>query len=86
MMHSVLIVDDEIRFCDSLEFLLKAEGYQVNIVNSGEQAFRSLQQHAYSVALVDINLPDIDGNQIAVADHQIIHFNSGHLATLPARL
>jgi PAS domain S-box-containing protein len=65
MTHSVLIVDDEIRFCDSLKFLLNAEGYQVDIVNSGEQAFRFLQQQAYSVALVDINLPDVNGNHIA---------------------
>lgn len=65
MTHSVLIVDDEIRFCHSLETLLKAEGYQVDTVNTGEQAFRILQQHAYSVALVDINLPDVNGNHIA---------------------
>lgn len=65
MTHSVLIIDDEIRFCDSVAFLLKAEGYEVDTATSGEQAFRSLQQHAYSVALVDINLPDINGNQIA---------------------
>ena len=64
-MHSVLIVDDEIRFCDSLKFLLDSEGYQIDTANSGEQAFRSLRQQAYSVALVDINLPDINGNRIA---------------------
>ena len=65
MTHSVLIIDDEVRFCDSLEFLLKAEGYQVDAAVSGERALRALQRRAYSVALVDINLPDINGNHIA---------------------
>ncbi len=65
MIHSVLIIDDEVRFCDSLEFLLKAEGYQVDTAVSGERAFRALQRRTYSVALVDINLPDINGNHIA---------------------
>jgi PAS domain S-box-containing protein len=65
MMPSVLIIDDEIRFCNSLEVLLKSEGYQTDIVNTGAQAFHFLQQRAYSVALVDINLPDINGNHIA---------------------
>ncbi len=65
MIHSVLIVDDEICFCDSLETLFKEEGYQVDIVNTGDQAFHILQQHTYSVALVDINLPDVNGNHIA---------------------
>jgi len=65
MMHSVLIIDDEIRFCNSLEVLLKAEGYQTDTSNTGAQAFHLLQQRAYSVAMVDINLPDINGNHIA---------------------
>jgi PAS domain S-box-containing protein len=65
MIHSVLIIDDEVQLCNSLDVLLHAEGYHVDIVHSGEQAFRFLQQQVYSVALVDINLPDISGNQIA---------------------
>ncbi len=65
MMHSVLIVDDEPRFCDSLKTLLEAEGYQVDIANTGVQAFHILQRCTYSVALVDIDLPDLNGNHIA---------------------
>jgi PAS domain S-box-containing protein len=62
--HTVLIVDDEIRFSNSLEFLLKAEGYHVHVANTGEAAFALLKQQTFSVALVDINLPDISGNLI----------------------
>jgi len=65
MMHSVLIIDDEIRFCTSLATLLSAEGYRVDSVHTGTQAFQTLQGQAYAVALVDINLPDISGNHIA---------------------
>lgn len=64
-MHTVLIIDDEPRFSTSLEVLLKAEGYQVHVAYSGESAFHLLRQHAFSAALVDINLPDISGNLIA---------------------
>jgi len=63
--HTVLIIDDEARFSASLDYLLKAEGYHVQVANCGESAFALLQQQAFSVALVDINLPDFSGNLIA---------------------
>jgi PAS domain S-box-containing protein len=64
-LHTVLVIDDEVHLCNSLAILLKADGYQVDTANSGAQAFNLLQQHAYSVALVDMDLPDINGNHIA---------------------
>ncbi|MGD9948545.1 MAG: response regulator [Desulfobulbus sp.] len=65
ILHTVLIVDDEIRFSSSLDFLLKAEGYQVHVANTGEEAFSLLKEHPFSAALIDINLPDTSGNLIA---------------------
>jgi PAS domain S-box-containing protein len=65
ILHTVLIVDDEVRFSSSLEFLLKAEGYRVHVANTGEEALTLLAEHTFAAALVDINLPDISGNLIA---------------------
>ncbi len=65
ILHTVLIVDDEIRLCTSLGILLKAEGYAVHMAHTGKEAIALLQQHAFSVALIDVNLPDTSGNQIA---------------------
>jgi len=64
-LHTVLVVDDEVHLCNSLSILLKAEGYQVDTANSGEQAFQQLRCNAYAVALVDMDLPDMSGNHIA---------------------
>lgn len=64
-LHSILIIDDEIRFSSSLELLLCSEGYQVQVAGDGEAAFALLEQHTFSAALVDINLPDTSGNLIA---------------------
>ena len=65
ILHTVLIVDDEIRFCSSLEYMLKAEGYTVHVAHTGEQAYSLLEKHPFSLALIDVNLPDTNGNQIA---------------------
>ena len=37
----------------------------MDTAHSGEQAFRLLQQQAYAVTLVDMDLPDMSGNHIA---------------------
>ena len=62
---SILIVDDEIRFCNSLETLLKAEGYRVFSAQTGEHAFLLLSRCTHAAALIDINLPDMQGTDIA---------------------
>lgn len=74
-LHTVLVVDDEVQLCHSLAALLESEGYQVDTAHSGEQAFEKLQRHAYALALVDMDLPDINGNLIAT------HINEEHPGT-----
>ena len=60
----ILIVDDdpEIRF--TLEALLSAEGYQVDAAETGMEAIRKAEEKWYNIALLDINLPDINGIQL----------------------
>ena len=65
MEYSVLIIDDEPLFCSSLEQLLTAEQYRVTVAHTGQLAMELLRQDTYSATLIDINLPDISGNEIA---------------------
>lgn len=66
MKHTILIVDDEVRFCQSLEILLQADNYSAHCAHTGADALQLLADHRFTAALVDINLPDIQGNDIAV--------------------
>ncbi len=65
MAHSVLLIDDEPLFCSSLQQLLLADHYRVDVAPSGREALNLIRQETYSAALVDINLPDIGGLDIA---------------------
>ena len=64
-LHTVLVTDDEVHLCNSLQSSRKRRGIKSIPLNSGAQAFCLLQKHAYSVALVDMDLPDMSGNHIA---------------------
>ena len=63
--HFLLVVDDEPRFCDSLKVLLSTAGYRVDTALSGEEAISYFQDKSYHLALVDLDLPDLNGNDIA---------------------
>jgi signal transduction histidine kinase len=57
----LLIVDDEVNVVQILEDLFDEHPYDVDSVNTGEDAIARLEQGSYDLLLTDINLPGIDG-------------------------
>jgi DNA-binding response OmpR family regulator len=66
-MSAVLIVEDEKHLADGLRYNLKAEGYEVDVASTGEQAYDLLidQRQGYDVVVLDVMLPGIDGFSLA---------------------
>ncbi len=60
----VLIVDDEETIVEGLQAVLSSEGFDVDAVSSGEEAWEKLQEKRYGLALVDLNLPELDGMEL----------------------
>ena len=60
----ILVVDDEEALCDGLGFNLEAEGYQVDMAYSAEEAL-ALNLAAYDLILLDIMMGEISGTQLA---------------------
>jgi DNA-binding response OmpR family regulator len=56
-------VEDEQHLAEGLRFNLEAEGYQVQLVDTGEAALEKLtaESHAFDVVILDVMLPGIDG-------------------------
>ncbi len=57
----ILIVDDEESQRKSLSLILKKKGYQVESAGTGAEALEKAHGILVNVALLDIQLPDIDG-------------------------
>jgi two-component system nitrogen regulation response regulator NtrX len=60
-LNHVLIVDDEPEIRESLESILKEEGYLVTSAATAAEALALIHDAAYDVVLLDIWLPDRDG-------------------------
>jgi len=62
-MSKVLVVEDEQHLADGLRFNLEAEGYQVQVTETGEAALEVLKADptAFDVVVLDVMLPGKDG-------------------------
>lgn len=57
----ILVADDEPNMRLTLSAILRAEGYQVDMVENGLKAVEQCQQSHYDVILMDIRMPGLDG-------------------------
>lgn len=58
---SILVVDDESEIREGLELLLKTEGYQVAMAETGQSGLSRLEERPYDLLLLDVSLPDRNG-------------------------
>ena len=63
--HSILIVDDDKNLANSFKLILESVGYKVETAYSGLQALYKINKAEYDLVLLDLNLPDMMGQEIA---------------------
>jgi PAS domain S-box-containing protein len=61
----LLVVDDNVDAAATLGLLLQACGYEVAVENDSRAALARARSQAPHAALVDIGLPEMDGNELA---------------------
>jgi len=57
----ILIVDDEVRMCESLEILLGGRGFDIQCFTDGRKALSHIQEHGCDLVLLDLMMPEMDG-------------------------
>ena len=64
MTKRILIADDEPNILISLEFLMKREGFDVEVAVDGEAALEAIAAHVPDLILLDVMLPKKDGFEV----------------------
>jgi DNA-binding response OmpR family regulator len=63
-MTTVLIIDDDIRLTEPMQYQLEALGYTVAVAQDGYSGLRMTLSHIPDVIVLDIMLPGMDGWQV----------------------
>lgn len=61
MNKGILIIDDNKDLCFMMKDLFKSKGYDTEMAVSGKEALSKARDKKFSIILLDINLPDLDG-------------------------
>jgi DNA-binding NtrC family response regulator len=60
----LLIVDDEVKFLDSIAKRLELRGLEVTKATNGRDAVASARQQKFDLALLDLKMPGMDGAEV----------------------
>jgi CheY-like chemotaxis protein len=60
----VLVADDDLAVCHSVEDLLRSQGCEVTTARNGREAEELLERGTYDLVLSDVVMPDVDGYEL----------------------
>jgi two-component system, OmpR family, KDP operon response regulator KdpE len=64
--NNILIIDDEVQIRRLLEITLNANGYKVAEASTGGEGIRAAATFNPSLIILDLSLPDVDGQSILI--------------------
>ena len=64
LLHSILVVEDELDIQNLMCLHLSREGYHVDSVQTGKEAYDMLSKHSYQLVILDWMIPDISGLEL----------------------
>ncbi len=64
MTHKILIAEDDVVFCKLLTRFLSKNDYQVMDAQNGTDALELMELNGFSLAILDYQLPDMNGIEI----------------------
>lgn len=64
-LNHILVVEDEKSIQKIVQTYLESSGYRVTVVDNGPDALRHVQQHQPDLMILDLNLPGMDGMEVA---------------------
>ena len=63
-MTRVLVVEDEESFSDALSYMLRREGYEVEVAENGPDALIAFDRSGADLVLLDLMLPGLSGTEV----------------------
>jgi DNA-binding response OmpR family regulator len=62
--RSILIIDDDLAILQTFRRIFQRKGYNVTVVERGNDAIKKIRKKHYDIALIDFCLPDMEGTEL----------------------
>jgi CheY-like chemotaxis protein len=90
-MEDILVVDDDRLILEVVKLILEREGIVTHCVESGEEALEKLNERTFSLMITDLNMPGMDGLELArigmeIAPQMPIIMDTGSISPKITRL
>jgi two-component system OmpR family response regulator len=59
--EKILIIEDDIQLTLFIKSVLERDGYHIKVINNGTDGLKEALNNIYSLVLLDVNLPGMDG-------------------------
>jgi two-component system response regulator RegX3 len=63
-MTRILVVEDESSFSEAISFLLRKEGFEVGVAETGQAGLDEFDRHGADLILLDLMLPGLSGTEV----------------------
>jgi len=65
-MKKVLVVDDDVDFCEATKLLLDSKGYDVVLAHDGKEGLEKMRGEGPDLVILDVMMPEMNGYDVCV--------------------
>jgi two-component system alkaline phosphatase synthesis response regulator PhoP len=65
-MKKVLLVDDDVDFCEAAKLLLDSKGYEVVLAHDGKEGLEKMRAEEPDLVILDVMMPEMNGYDVCV--------------------
>ena len=65
-MKKIVLVDDDVEFCEATKILLESRGYQVVLAYDGKEGLQKVRQEKPDLVILDVMMPEMNGYDVCV--------------------
>ena len=65
-MKKILIVDDDLDFCEATKLILESKAYKVSLAYDGKEGLEKIRSEEPDLVILDVMMPEMNGYDVCV--------------------
>jgi len=65
-MKKILLVDDDLDFCEATKIILESKAYKVSLAHNGKEGLERVRSEEIDLVILDVMMPEMSGYDVCV--------------------